>query len=56
MQPSLHAAQKKRMSLADPLFAGYFGLAGSSSALWSDAILIGLGGSDRRDVLGDVGS
>jgi len=48
MQPSLHAAQKKRVSLNDPLFAGYFGLAGSPSALWSDAILIGLGGSDRR--------
>jgi NDP-sugar pyrophosphorylase family protein/aminoglycoside/choline kinase family phosphotransferase len=48
MQPSLHAAQKKRVSLDDPLFSGYFKLSGSASAPWSDAILIGLGGSDRR--------
>jgi NDP-sugar pyrophosphorylase family protein/aminoglycoside/choline kinase family phosphotransferase len=57
MQPSLHAAEKKRVSLADPLFARYFGVAITAdhsslltphSALWSDAILIGLGGSDRR--------
>jgi hypothetical protein len=55
MQPSLHAAEKKRVSLADPLFAAYFGictpnseLRTPNSPLWSDAILIGLGGSDRR--------
>ncbi len=55
MQPSLHAAEKKRVSLADPLFADYFGiyttnleLQTPNSPLWSDAILIGLGGSDRR--------
>jgi NDP-sugar pyrophosphorylase family protein/aminoglycoside/choline kinase family phosphotransferase len=82
MQPSLHAAQKKRVSLADPLFSRYFGIQTTDdhdfktldsrlrgndginsairmepalegpyrgqSALWSDAILIGLGGSDRR--------
>ncbi len=69
MQPSLHAAEKKRVSLADPLFAAFFGICtpnselqtGSTHAhhherqsndpdspLWSDAILIGLGGSDRR--------
>ena len=79
MQPSLHAAEKKRVSLSDPFFAPYFyagttvehgletldsrfrgndgvysairmepvPLAGQS-AIWSDAILIGLGGSDRR--------
>ncbi len=57
MQPSLHAAEKKRVSLSDPLFAHYFraGTTGDhsairnpKSAIWSDAILIGLGGSDRR--------
>jgi NDP-sugar pyrophosphorylase family protein/aminoglycoside/choline kinase family phosphotransferase len=55
MQPSLHAAEKKRVSLADPLFATHFGihtpnseLKTPDSPLWSDAILIGLGGSDRR--------
>ncbi len=63
MQPSLHAAEKKRVSLADPLFRAYFGIYTTSksalvapnpelrtpnSPLWSDAILIGLGGSDRR--------
>ena len=26
MQPSLHAAEKKRVSLSDPLFANYFGI------------------------------
>lgn len=50
MQPSLHAVEKKRVSLADPLFARYFGIgaAADQSAIWSDAVLIGLGGSDRR--------
>jgi aminoglycoside/choline kinase family phosphotransferase len=64
MQPSLHAAEKKRVSLADPLFATHFGIytpnserslpsndfigGTPNSPLWSDAILIGLGGSDRR--------
>ncbi|HEX9021302.1 MAG TPA: phosphotransferase [Nitrospirota bacterium] len=61
MQPSLHAVEKKRVSLADPLFAGYFGInTGRETAPlpdselptpnlpWSDAVLIGLGGSDRR--------
>jgi len=72
MQPSLHAAEKKRVSLADPFFAAYFGIYTTrksalatpnperslpsndaiggtpNSPLWSDAILIGLGGSDRR--------
>ncbi|HAR46801.1 MAG: hypothetical protein A2X56_02540 [Nitrospirae bacterium GWC2_57_13] len=63
MQPSLHAAEKKRVSLSDPLFARHFGAGttdeyGSTrmplsqpsphSTLWSDATLIGLGGSDRR--------
>jgi NDP-sugar pyrophosphorylase family protein/aminoglycoside/choline kinase family phosphotransferase len=53
MQPSLHAAEKKRVPLRDPLFA-HFGIpeapggADSGSPLWSDANLIGLGGSDRR--------
>jgi NDP-sugar pyrophosphorylase family protein/aminoglycoside/choline kinase family phosphotransferase len=57
MQPSIHAAEKKRVSLADTLFAGHFGIRPSDaverspspqSEIWSDAILIGLGGSDRR--------
>jgi len=57
MQPSIHAAEKKRVPLADPLFARHFrarpgaprGPASSaSSPTWSDAILVGLGGSDRR--------
>jgi NDP-sugar pyrophosphorylase family protein/aminoglycoside/choline kinase family phosphotransferase len=57
MQPSIHAAEKKRVPLGDPLFARHFrtrpragrGLAPSASApAWSDAILVGLGGSDRR--------
>jgi len=57
MQPSVHAAEKKRFRLSDPLFARHFEIpAGDdrespdtpASPLWSDAILIGLGGSDRR--------
>ncbi len=52
MQPSLHARQQKEVSLADPLFAAYFGVIEVPSAPEevdeTDAILIGLGGSDRR--------
>src|SRR5262249_3803810 len=55
MQPSLHAAEKKRVSLSDPLFARHFKTrpaagrgAAANAAVWSDAILVGLGGSDRR--------
>lgn len=70
MQPGTHAAQKKRVFLAEPLFAHYFGIVSAGHGLsstpnsepratnpelptpesssWSDAILIGLGGSDRR--------
>jgi NDP-sugar pyrophosphorylase family protein/aminoglycoside/choline kinase family phosphotransferase len=56
MQPSLHAAEKKRLSLSDPLISRFFGTETTDlhatraqhSALWTDAILIGLGGSDRR--------
>lgn len=52
MQPTLHAAEKKRVALTDPLFARHFGLVNrpksTEQTLWSDAILIGLGGSDRR--------
>jgi aminoglycoside/choline kinase family phosphotransferase len=63
MQPSIHAREQKKIALNDPLFARYFGiqtalenatsppeselLTPNSSSL-SDAILIGLGGSDRR--------
>ena len=57
VQPSLHAAEQKKISLADPLFAQYFGVGSTvdqsairdpQSEILSDAILIGLGGSDRR--------
>jgi NDP-sugar pyrophosphorylase family protein/aminoglycoside/choline kinase family phosphotransferase len=57
MQPSLHAIEKKRLALNDPLLARHFGVQATDdraatpavdSAVWSDAILIGLGGSDRR--------
>ncbi len=54
MQPPLHAAEKKRVFLSDPLFARRFrrfsgggrpGLAGDKAF---DAALVGFGGSDRR--------
>lgn len=52
MQPSPHAREQKRVSLADPLFALYFGVTGLPSDEeeddHADAVLIGLGGSDRR--------
>lgn len=50
MQPSLHAREQKRLSLADPLCAQYFGVSDlpDGSDYGTDAILIGLGGSDRR--------
>jgi NDP-sugar pyrophosphorylase family protein/aminoglycoside/choline kinase family phosphotransferase len=57
MQPSVHAVEKRRVSLAEPLFARHFKTrAGAGrgptqatgSPVWSDAILVGLGGSDRR--------
>ena len=57
MQPSIHAREQKKISLNDPLFARYFGVGVSAdqsairnpqSEIASDAILIGLGGSDRR--------
>ncbi len=52
MQPSFHALEQKKISLEDPLFASYFGVTGATSdgegKDQADAILIGLGGSDRR--------
>jgi len=61
MQPSIHAREQKTVALNDPLFARYFGIgtavenrisSTNSERLTpnslSDAILIGLGGSDRR--------
>ncbi len=50
MQPSAHAAEQKKVSLAGPLFTHYFGITGNSGEAFSeaDALLIGLGGSDRR--------
>ncbi|HSB33655.1 MAG TPA: phosphotransferase [Nitrospirota bacterium] len=52
MQPSLHAQEQKKVALSDPLFITFFGMAGlperSEEEVQADAILIGLGGSDRR--------
>jgi NDP-sugar pyrophosphorylase family protein/aminoglycoside/choline kinase family phosphotransferase len=51
MQPSFHRREQKRVSLSDPLFASYFGIRDSSTGIEGnevDAILIGLGGSDRK--------
>ncbi|HET7318813.1 MAG TPA: phosphotransferase [Nitrospirota bacterium] len=52
MQPSLHAREQKKVVLSDPLFITFFGMAGlperSEEEVQADAILIGLGGSDRR--------
>ncbi|HEX9113232.1 MAG TPA: phosphotransferase, partial [Nitrospirota bacterium] len=52
MQPSLHAREQKKVALSDPLFITFFGMAGlperSEEEVQADAILIGLGGSDRR--------
>jgi hypothetical protein len=56
MQPSLHAAEKKRLVLSDGLLARHFGISAAArgstptprAAAWSEAMLIGLGGSDRR--------
>jgi NDP-sugar pyrophosphorylase family protein/aminoglycoside/choline kinase family phosphotransferase len=51
MQPSQHAAEKKRVELLDPLFSRHFSIVddpASEQKAWSDAILIGLGGSERR--------
>jgi len=51
MQPSAHAAEQKKVSLADPLFTHYFGVTGdpgTGDLIEADALLIGLGGSDRR--------
>ena len=52
MQPSLHAREQKKVALSDPLFIAFFGMAGlperSEEEVQADAILIGLGGSDRR--------
>jgi NDP-sugar pyrophosphorylase family protein/aminoglycoside/choline kinase family phosphotransferase len=52
MQPTFHAREQKKVSLADPLFAYYFGVTGlpldGEQNDQADAVLIGLGGSDRR--------
>jgi len=52
MQPSLHAQEQKQVALTDPLFASHFGLDSIANAAGGEyevnAILIGLGGSDRR--------
>jgi NDP-sugar pyrophosphorylase family protein/aminoglycoside/choline kinase family phosphotransferase len=52
MQPSLHAREQKKVALSDPLFIAFFGMAGlperSEEEVQADAVLIGLGGSDRR--------
>ena len=48
VQPSLHAIEKKRVSMSDAFFARHFGVHTADARVWSDAVLIGLGGSDRR--------
>ena len=48
VQPSLHAIERKRLPLSDPLLARHFGAHIADPRAWSDALLIGLGGSDRR--------
>ena len=45
MQPALAAVEKKRVALSDPLLRAHWG---SGAAAWTDAVLIGLGGSERR--------
>jgi NDP-sugar pyrophosphorylase family protein/aminoglycoside/choline kinase family phosphotransferase len=50
-QPTIAAREQKKVSLADSLFSGYFGITENPAAAGSDifdAILIGMGGSDRR--------
>src|SRR5206468_6995580 len=55
--PSLHAAENKRVWLGDPVFARHFrsrpaggrgATSGTNCPVWSEAILVGLDGSDRR--------
>jgi NDP-sugar pyrophosphorylase family protein/aminoglycoside/choline kinase family phosphotransferase len=52
MQPSLHAREQKKVDLSDPLYTFFFGTAGlperTDEEIQADAVLIGLGGSDRR--------
>jgi NDP-sugar pyrophosphorylase family protein/aminoglycoside/choline kinase family phosphotransferase len=52
MQPSLHSREQQQVTLNDPLFAAYFGLDEKTTSGGedepADAVLIGLGGSDRR--------
>jgi len=52
MQPSLHSREQKTVALNDPLFAAYFGVDEKIFTVGedepADAVLIGLGGSDRR--------
>ncbi|HXY55042.1 MAG TPA: sugar phosphate nucleotidyltransferase [Nitrospirota bacterium] len=52
MQPGFHAIEQKRVTLSDPLFACHFDMNGQPVTPdkndQAEAILIGLGGSDRR--------
>ncbi|HSB34749.1 MAG TPA: sugar phosphate nucleotidyltransferase, partial [Nitrospirota bacterium] len=52
MQPSLHAREQKKVALSEPLFISFFGMLGlperSEEEVQANAVLIGLGGSDRR--------
>jgi len=52
MQPPLHAAQNKTVSLSDALFADYLATTGGpppdSRNITAPALFIGFGGSDRR--------
>ncbi|MBM3218248.1 MAG: hypothetical protein FJZ38_06100 [Candidatus Rokubacteria bacterium] len=47
VQPALAAVEKKQVALSDPLLRAHWG-SGARNAGWCDAILIGLGGSERR--------
>ncbi|HTG00252.1 MAG TPA: phosphotransferase [Nitrospirota bacterium] len=50
MQPGAHAREQIRVLLSDPLYAQYFGISDLAGGITdgADAVLIGLGGSDRR--------
>src|SRR5512142_364177 len=52
MQPSLHVREQKKVVLSDPLFITFVGMAGlperTEEEVQADAILIGLGGTNRR--------
>jgi NDP-sugar pyrophosphorylase family protein/aminoglycoside/choline kinase family phosphotransferase len=48
MQPALSAAETKRVELSDPLLGAHWGRGAGKVGGSADAVLIGLGGSERR--------